>query len=56
MEKTPKNLLKEYVESQQFESTTQVMTAMKELFAQVLQQVMECELDAQLEPVLKPSK
>lgn len=48
MEKTPKNLLKEYVESQQFESTTQVMTAMKELFAQVLQQVMECELDAQL--------
>ncbi len=48
MEKTPANLLKEFVESQQFESTSEVMDAMKEMFAEVLQQVMSCELDAQL--------
>lgn len=48
MEKTPAKMLKEYVESQHFESTTEVMAAMKEMFADVLQQVMNCELDAQL--------
>lgn len=48
MEKTPSRILKEYVESQKFESTSQVMEAMKEMFAEVLQQVMVCELDDQL--------
>lgn len=48
MEKAPTNMLKEYVQSQHFESTTEVMTAMKEMFADVLQQVMSCELDAHL--------
>ena len=48
MEKTPSKILKEYVESQKFESTSQVMEAMKEMFAEVLQQVMVCELDEQL--------
>lgn len=47
MEKTPTNLLEENLERQQFESTAQVMTAMWELFTQVLQRVMECVLDAQ---------
>ena len=48
MEKTPYELLKAYVDSQQFNSTTEIMTAMKEMFRDVLQQVMESELEAQL--------
>lgn len=48
MKKEPKELLKEYVESQDFTSTTQVMESMKELFRDVLQQVMDGELEAQL--------
>lgn len=48
MEKTPTKLMKEYVQSQKFESTSQVMEAMKEMFADILQQVMICELDVQL--------
>lgn len=48
MERTPKELLKEYVNSQNFNSTTQIMEAMKELFRDALQQVMERELDLEL--------
>jgi len=48
MGKTPKELLKAYVDSQAFSSTTQIMDAMKEMFRDVLQQVMECELEAEL--------
>lgn len=48
MEKTPYELLKAYVDSQQFNSTTEIMRAMKEMFRDVLQQVMESELEAQL--------
>lgn len=48
MEKTPAEMMKEYVNSQQFESTADVMAAMKELFADVVQRVMECELDNML--------
>ena len=48
MEKTPAEMMKEYVNSQQFESTADVMAAMKEMFADVIQQVMECELDNML--------
>ena len=48
MERTPKELLKEYVNSQNFNSTTQIMEAMKELFRDALQQVMESELDLEL--------
>ena len=40
--------MKEYVNSQKFNSTTEVMSAMKEMFRDVLQQVMECELDSKL--------
>ena len=48
MEKTPKEMLKAYVDSQRFSSTTEIMNAMKEMFRDVLQQVMESELDAEL--------
>ena len=48
MEKTPKDMLKAYVDSQKFNSTTEIMDAMKEMFRDVLQQVMESELDAEL--------
>lgn len=48
MTKTPSELMKEYVRSQKFTSTEEVMTAMKEMFKEVLQQVMECELSDEL--------
>ena len=48
MEKIPKELLKAYVDSQEFNSTTEIMNAMKEMFRDVLQQVMESELDTEL--------
>ncbi len=48
MEKTPKELMKAYVDSQKFSSTTEIMNAMKEMFRDVLQQVMESELEAEL--------
>lgn len=40
--------MKEYVNSQQFKSTEDIMVAMKAMFRDVLQQVMESELDAEL--------
>jgi transposase-like protein len=40
--------MKEFVNSQNFNSTTEVMSAMKEMFKDVLQQVMESELDNKL--------
>lgn len=48
MEKPSKELLKEFVNSQQFTSTTEIMSSMKELFSDVLQQVMEAEIEEQL--------
>jgi putative transposase len=48
MSGTPIELMKEYVNSQNFSSTNEVMAAMKEMFKDVLQQVMECELDNKL--------
>ena len=48
MEKTSKELLKEFVNSQQFTSTTDIMNSMKELFSDVLQTVMEAELEEKL--------
>ena len=40
--------MKAYVDSQKFNSTTEIMEVMKEMFRDVLQQVMESELDAEL--------
>ena len=48
MELTPKELMKQYVDSQNFTSTTQIMQAMKDLFRDAIQQVMESELDVEL--------
>ena len=48
MQSAPKNLLKEYVQSQQFTSTADIMQAMKEMFRDVLEQVMEVEMDDEL--------
>lgn len=48
MEKAPAELMKEYVNSQKFTSTTEIMEAMKTMFSDVLQQVMEAELDTKL--------
>lgn len=48
MEKAPSELMKEYVNSQKFTSTTEIMEAMKVMFGDVLQQVMEAELDTKL--------
>jgi len=41
-------MLKAYVDSQEFSSSTQIMDAMKEMFRDVLQQVMESELETEL--------
>jgi len=48
MNKPSASMMKEYVNSQNFESTADIMAAMKEMFADVLQQVMECELQEKL--------
>lgn len=48
MEKTSKELLKEFVSSQHFTSTTDIINSMKELFSDVLQTVMEAELEDKL--------
>ncbi len=48
MEATPANLLKDYVNSKSFTSTTEIMEAMKDMFREVLQQVMESELHTEL--------
>lgn len=48
MEKASKELLKEFVNSQHFTSTTDILNSMKELFSDVLSQVMEAELEEKL--------
>ena len=48
MQTAPKNLLKEYVQSQHFTSTADIMQAMKEMFRDVIEQVMEVEMDDEL--------
>lgn len=41
-------MMKEFVKSQNFTSTDEVMTAMKDMFKDILQEVMECELADEL--------
>ena len=48
MQPVPQDLMKEYVQSQQFTSTAEIMEAMKEMFRDVIQQVMEVEMDEEL--------
>ncbi len=48
MQPVPQDLLKEYVQSQHFSSTADIMQATKEMFRDVIQQVMEVEMDEEL--------
>ena len=48
MQSAPQKLLKEYVQSQHFTSTADIMQAMKEMFRDVIQTVMEVEMDEEL--------
>ena len=48
MQSAPQNLLKEYVASQNFTSTADIMEAMKTMFRDVIEQVMETEIDEEL--------
>ena len=48
MQPVPQELLKQYVQSQNFTSTADIMAAMKEMFRDVIQQVMEVEMDEEL--------
>jgi len=48
MKTVPQAILKEYVKSQNFTSTGEIMEAMKEMFRDVIQTVMEVELDEEL--------
>ena len=48
MNAAPQELLKEYVQSQHFTSTAEIMGAMKEVFRDVVQTVMEVEMDEEL--------
>lgn len=48
MAKAPTEMMREFVRSQNFTSTDEVMTAMKDMFKDILQEVMECELADEL--------
>jgi transposase-like protein len=48
MQPVPQELLRQYVQSQQFSSTSDIMSAMKEMFRDIIQQVMEVEMDEEL--------
>ncbi len=48
MQPVPHDLVKAYVESQHFNSTADIMTAMKEMYRDVIHQVMEVEMEEEL--------
>ena len=48
MKAAPSELMKEYVQSQHFTSTAEIMAAMKEMFRDVVQTVMEVEMEETL--------
>ena len=45
MQSAPQDLMKQYVQSQHFTSTSEIMQAMKEMFRDVIQTAMEVEMD-----------
>lgn len=53
MAKAPAEIMREFVRSQNFTSTYEVMTAMKDMFKDILQEVMECELSDELGELVK---
>ncbi|WP_066066192.1 IS256 family transposase [Neobacillus soli] len=46
--KIPKELIKEIVKEQKFTSTNQIMETIKEMFSDILEEVLQCEMDEQL--------
>ena len=48
MSKASKELLRSYIKEQNFKSSNDVLTAMKEMFADVLQEALEAEMDTHL--------
>ncbi len=46
--KLPKELVKEIVKEQKFTSTEQIMETMKDMFSDILEEVLQCEIDEQL--------
>ena len=48
MQSAPRELLKQYVQNQRFTSTAEIMDAMKEMFRNMIQQVMEVEMEEEL--------
>lgn len=48
MNAVPAEILKEYVKRQGFTSTEEIMNAMKDMFRDVIQQVMESEPETEL--------
>lgn len=48
MTKVPAEMMRDFVRSQNFTSTDEIMEAMKDMFKDVLQQVLECELTDKL--------
>ena len=48
MTKVSKELLRNYVKEQDFKTSKDVLSAMKEMFADVLQEALEAEMDAHL--------
>lgn len=46
--KLPKELIKEIVKEEKFTSTDQIMETIKEMFSDVLEEVLRCEIDEQL--------
>lgn len=53
MAKAPAEIMREFVRSQNFTSTDEVMASMKDMFKDILQEVMECELSDELGKLVK---
>lgn len=49
MQSAPQDLMKQYVQSQHFTSTSEIMQTMKEMFRDVIQTAMEVEMDEELD-------
>lgn len=46
--KIPKELIKEIVREEKFTSTNQIMDTIKEMFSDILEEVLQCEMEEQL--------
>ena len=46
--KIPKEVIKEYVKSEKFTNTADIMDSIKSMFADVLNEALQCEIDEQL--------